>query len=197
MYLMLSVGGKAEGCSKLNKTSTFLQKSKSKPAKKSEKNLSIPYRQRQQQGILLPTSTPPAKPFIHILFLTSSQPDREHSKNLSGILKNKRFYFTLRLTLCKNTTYLRSQVLCLTVGKSTWISTEFMSNLLWECRNFLQPPIRFSSALLDEAEVSSPQRGIILSLLFLPPISELPKQNNFEVLGALIIGSYFINSLVS
>lgn len=46
MYLMLSVGDKDEGCSKMKKTSTFLQKPKSKPAKKSEKekSVSIPYR---------------------------------------------------------------------------------------------------------------------------------------------------------
>lgn len=41
MYLMLSVGDKAEGCFNMKETSTFLYKPESKSAKKSEKEKSL------------------------------------------------------------------------------------------------------------------------------------------------------------
>lgn len=49
MYLMFSVGDKAKGCSKMKKTSTFLWKPESNPAKKpeKEKSLIVPYRYSQ------------------------------------------------------------------------------------------------------------------------------------------------------
>lgn len=50
MYLILSVGDKAEGCSNMKETSTFLYKPESKSAKQSEKekSLTTPYRYSQE-----------------------------------------------------------------------------------------------------------------------------------------------------